>query len=93
MGRILALVSCLFLISCGGPTNQFSACRSSDLILLPHHMIVEKYIREMYSALDEPRSVVIVSPDHFSTGEFTISTPSENEHGFTIHRDLVSEFF
>jgi hypothetical protein len=56
-------------------------------------MIVEKYIREMYSALDEPRSVVIVSPDHFSTGEFTISTPSENEHGFTIHRDLVSEYF
>lgn len=60
---------------------------------MPHHLIVEKYISEMYSALEVPRSVVIVSPDHFSAGEFTISTPVESEHGFTIHRDLVSEYF
>ena len=81
-------------------SSLFPACGNSaelgnGIVLLPHHLLVKDYIEAMYTSLSSQdwQHVVIVSPDHFHAGTDPISTPPETEHGFTVHRDLVEEFF
>lgn len=65
-----------------------------NVVLLPHHDLVETYIEEVYTALPTEtwEQVIIVSPDHFHTGPTHISPPAETEHGFTLHRDYVEHY-
>lgn len=99
MGRnikIGILAVSLFISGCTRVESDFAPCADSNVVLMPHHLIVERYINEMYGALaraQRPSKIIIISPDHFSTGDDGISTPDEHEHGFTIHRDLVSHYF
>ncbi len=99
MGRNFALIIFIAVLSgCLAPPNEsqaFAECANSEVILLPHHALVEPVIRDMYEALakNSPRKVVIVSPDHFFLGEKDISIPTEREHGFTLHRDWAKEYF
>lgn len=91
----------IFFLSCTSTVNTtndstqnvFAACKDSKIILLPHHLLVENYIRDMYEVLDEPETVIIISPDHFYQGADPISQPVETEHGFAIHRDFIEEYF
>lgn len=73
--------------------NEFAACQNAQIILMPHHLIVESVINEMYEAVNESNfdDVVIISPNHFNQGTVTVATPNEKEHGFTIHRDFVEK--
>lgn len=77
-----------------------SAALGNGIVLLPHHLLVKDYIEAMYEALDGRRGhaqdwahIVIISPDHFHAGATHISRPPETEHGFTVHRDYVEQFF
>ncbi len=108
MGRNLVLVLALALFcACTTPAQPselsedlFPGCGNSaelgnGIVLLPHHLLVKDYIEAMYTSLSSQdwKHVVIVSPDHFHAGATHISTPPETEHGFTVHRDLVNEYF
>lgn len=106
---VLSLVLALLCTACTAAPEEHSSVEGSSLfpgcgnpaalgngiVLLPHHLLVKDYIEAMYDSLDSQdwQHVVIVSPDHFHTGATHISEPPETEHGFTVHRDLVNEFF
>ncbi len=82
------------LMGCQPPLFlTFADCKKADVVLLPHHLLVEGIIEEMYDELKTPRKVIIISPDHFNTGREQISKAQESEHGFTIHRDYVEKYF
>lgn len=74
-------------------TNEFAACKNAQILLMPHHLIVESVINEMYDAVDASgfENVIIVSPNHFNQGMLNVAAPNEKEHGFTIHRNLVEK--
>lgn len=106
MGRKLVLAFALLFAGCTSHVERlsdeslFPACGNpqslgNEIVLLPHHLLVENYIVEMYESLAEIswEHVVIVSPDHFGSGTTAISPADEGEHGFTIHRDYVKQFF
>lgn len=59
---------------------------------MPHHLIVESVINDMYDAVDASAydNIIIVSPNHFNQGMPNITEANEKEHGFTIHREFVS---
>ncbi len=96
MGRNIAISAlALFLLSCNTASSEFAACASSDIVLMPHHLIVQPYIDEMYEVLtaQRPSKIIIISPDHFYSGSAAISASEEIEHGFTIHRNLALQYF
>ncbi len=93
MGRKPLLI-CLFALGLSGCSEGLSATsRSEAIVLLPHHLIVQPIIEDMYADLaDEPwPEVIIISPDHFHAGATHISAPPESEFGFTIHRDYAEQ--
>lgn len=99
--RISILLLLGMLTACGHSqelATDFPACANgADIVLMPHHLLVKPIIEEVYAALASAdtqwEKIVIVSPDHFSQGASGVSTPALNEHGFTIHRDYVEQFF
>lgn len=89
MGRKPLLV-CLLALGLSG-CSEGSSAPSGDIVLLPHHLIVEPLIEATYATLatESWPEVIIISPDHFHVGATHISAPPESEFGFTIHRDYA----
>lgn len=94
MGRSLAIIAILSLLT-GCLTTPTEPCTDSDIILLPHHLVVEPVIRDMYETISHrnPKKVIVVSPNHFLSGAHWIAPASEEEHAYTIHRDFLEEYF
>jgi hypothetical protein len=90
------LTSCL-APSNGGQVNEgqiFEACADSEIFLLPHHMLVQEYIEEMYKSMPaDTQKIIVISPNHFGTGQFTVMPVDEEELGYTPHRDFAKQYF
>ncbi len=94
MGRTtLITLLCLALVGCTASPGRFAECKDAELLLLPHHLVVEEYINDMYEAVGRPQKLVIVSPDHFSQGKQNISPAAPMEHGATVHETLAAEYW
>jgi hypothetical protein len=96
MGRKFVLILALALGLSGCKSEGSSALTEGvggDVVLLPHHLIVESLIEDTYKDLADESwcEVIIISPDHFHQGSAHISTPPESEFGYTIHRDYVEQ--
>ena len=95
MGWRLTLISALLLTSCLAPntgSQAFESCQDSEIILLPHHLLVEDHIREMYESISTPEKLIIISPNHFSTGYSEIA-PANDPFGYTPHEEFAQEYF
>lgn len=106
---VLILALCLLCACTGPSSSEEGISQHADLfpgcgntselgngiVLMPHHLVVQDYIEAMYASLSNTSwdHVVIVSPDHFHSGPTHISPSVETEHGFTIHRDYVNQYF
>ncbi|MFA5792770.1 MAG: AmmeMemoRadiSam system protein B [Candidatus Gracilibacteria bacterium] len=77
------------------PECAIAPSTGDQIVLMPHHLLVESIIKDMYESLavNDWENVVIVSPDHFYAGKSHISPATEEEHGFTVHRDFVKDFW
>lgn len=98
MGRRFALVIlCAIFAGCVSPSeeNAFSACEQSSLVLLPHHLLVEPLMRDVYESIQSqtPEKIIVVSPNHFHEGDAPVAKATATEHGFTVHEDLIREYF
>ena len=98
MGRRIALILLFaFFLSCTteneAASNDFSSCQNAEIFLMPHHLLVEDLIKEMYTVIPEAKHFIVISPDHFNQGTKNISEAKETEHGYTIHRNLIEENF
>lgn len=98
MGWRLTLIAALLLTSCltpGAGGQTFSSCENADVILLPHHLLVETYIEEMYESIADKSTekVIIIGPNHFGLGQHDIEISQEDEFSFTIHRDFAKQYF
>lgn len=93
MGRNFVLV--LAFLLCTGCTAGTSQNLGDEIVLMPHHLLMKNQMQAMFDELSTQdwEHIVIVSPDHFHAGDAHISTPTETEHGFTVHRDLAMEAF
>jgi hypothetical protein len=96
MGWRLTLIASLLLTSClapGPPASQtFSSCQESEIVLFPHHLLVEDYIREMYESLEASEKIIIISPNHFSTG-YPAVAPANDPFGYIPHEEFAQEYF
>lgn len=98
MGRRFALaLLCVFFAGCVSPAeeNAFSACENSSLVLLPHHLLVEPLMRDVYESIQNqtPEKIIVVSPNHFHEGDAPVAKATATEHGFAVHEDLIREYF
>ncbi|MFA6024008.1 MAG: hypothetical protein WC777_02215 [Candidatus Gracilibacteria bacterium] len=75
--------------------ESFSSCTVSDIILLPHHALVEDWILALYASVDRASfdKIIVLSPNHFSTGPEAIARPSEQEHGYSLHEKWSTDMF
>lgn len=94
--RIVAIICTLLLLGCTQTLeqkNEFIACKSAPILLMPHHLIVESIIDDMYDAVDASAydNIIIVSPNHFNQGILNITEANGKEPGFTIHRDFINK--
>lgn len=94
MGRHALLVLVLFTFT-ACESAEFSACRESEVVLLPHHSVVEDYILELYASVDADgfEKIIVISPNHFLYGSEAIAEPSPNEHGYWLHEAWAQSVF
>ncbi len=97
MGRTLAIIILTAIL--GGctpaPLSQYESCADSQVVLLPHHKLMENRIDAMLSAWPSAgiEKVIVLSPNHFLQGRLPVERPNDKEHGWTIFRDKLTELY
>jgi len=75
------------------PLSQYESCKDSQILLLPHHKLVETRIDAVLDVWPAHgiQKIIVLSPNHFLQGWAPIEPSNEKEHGWTLYRDKLSE--
>ncbi len=56
----------------------WTLAESTRIALVPHHLIAAREIASLFSSLPPARTIIIISPDHFSQGKTIFTIPSSD---------------
>lgn len=53
----------------------FAVAPSTRMAIVPHHLLAARQMAAMFEALPQTKTVIILSPDHFSQGKTSFTSP------------------
>lgn len=68
----------LFLTKAFGTHTPFSIPTSTRIAIVPHHLIAARPIASLFAGLPKAKTLILLSPDHFSQGKTAFTVPSTN---------------